>query len=69
MNMTKVDSDIAWFADLSRTSYLAYRLAKNLKKRQPELGITDEDLLCVSIAGLCHDLGKIVNVYVQLNKL
>jgi len=37
--------------------YLAGELAKNLQIRQPELNITDADVLCVQIAGLCHDLG------------
>ncbi|KAK2841774.1 hypothetical protein Q5P01_011974 [Channa striata] len=40
--------------------YLAGELAKVLKKRlsddEKDL-ITDEDILCVEIAGLCHDLG------------
>uniref|UniRef100_UPI00358F1901 deoxynucleoside triphosphate triphosphohydrolase SAMHD1 isoform X2 n=1 Tax=Myxine glutinosa TaxID=7769 RepID=UPI00358F1901 len=37
--------------------YLAGLLIKSLKERQPELNITDEDVLCIQIAGLCHDLG------------
>uniref|UniRef100_A0A3Q0S0A9 HD/PDEase domain-containing protein n=1 Tax=Amphilophus citrinellus TaxID=61819 RepID=A0A3Q0S0A9_AMPCI len=37
--------------------YLAGQLATSLKINQPELDISDQDVLCVQIAGLCHDLG------------
>eukprot|EP00795_Rhopilema_esculentum_P001782 gene1782-16269_t len=38
-------------------SYLAGKLCQTLCKKQPSLCITPEDILCVKIAGLCHDLG------------
>ena len=37
--------------------YLAYKLLKKIKDRQPELQITEDELFCVSAAGLLHDLG------------
>ena len=38
-------------------SYLAGEFVESLQRRQEELEITDEDVLCIKIAGLCHDLG------------
>lgn len=37
--------------------HLAGKLASALKTRQRDLGISKHDVLCVQIAGLCHDLG------------
>uniref|UniRef100_A0A452QUU6 Deoxynucleoside triphosphate triphosphohydrolase SAMHD1 n=1 Tax=Ursus americanus TaxID=9643 RepID=A0A452QUU6_URSAM len=37
--------------------YLAGCLVRALREKQPELQISARDVLCVQIAGLCHDLG------------
>jgi deoxynucleoside triphosphate triphosphohydrolase SAMHD1 len=39
------------------TAHLAGRVASQLRKLQPVLGITEKDVLCCQLAGLCHDLG------------
>ena len=43
--------------------YLAGEFARTLQTKQPELNITDKDILCVEIAGLIHDLGKMYTLY------
>ncbi|KAL5015376.1 hypothetical protein ScPMuIL_009646 [Solemya velum] len=37
--------------------HLAGEYIRMLQQRQPELDITAKDVLCVELAGLCHDLG------------
>ena len=41
-----------------RVGYLAGELVETLQRKQEELEITEEDVLCVKLAGLCHDLGQ-----------
>ena len=45
------------FRTLLGVACLAQNLATHLKDSQPSLGITRRDVQCVTIAGLCHDLG------------
>lgn len=40
-----------------RVCYLAGQLVRALQSRQPELAISEVDILCAQLAGLCHDLG------------
>ena len=43
-----------------RVGYLAGEMVETLQRKQQELGITDVDVLCVKLAGLCHDLGQFI---------
>ena len=38
-------------------AHLAERICEQLRRGQRKLGITEKDILCVKLAGLCHDLG------------
>ena len=40
-----------------RVCHLAGELVETLKANQEDLKIDEKDVLCVKIAGLCHDLG------------
>ena len=37
--------------------FLAAKFLQELKEQQPELQLSETDILCVALAGLCHDLG------------
>ena len=55
--------------DSNRTSYLAGRLGRALQKQIKEQGpekleISDEEILCLELGGLCHDLGTLKLTYV-----
>uniref|UniRef100_A0A224YNL5 Sam/hd domain protein n=1 Tax=Rhipicephalus zambeziensis TaxID=60191 RepID=A0A224YNL5_9ACAR len=39
------------------TAHLARLLGSHLRDCQPELKLSDKELLCLELAGLCHDLG------------
>jgi HD superfamily phosphohydrolase len=43
---------------------LAGKVGIHLQSEQPTLGITDKDILCLRMAGLCHDLGHGPNSHV-----
>lgn len=37
--------------------HLARKMVKHLQSQQPDLNIDEREVFCVSVAGLCHDLG------------
>lgn len=39
------------------TSHLAGVFGRELQKKTTEVEITNKDILCLEVAGLCHDLG------------
>lgn len=43
--------------EFQRLRHIAGQFASMLGEKQPMLGIDDKDILCVQVAGLCHDLG------------
>ena len=45
------------FAHSLGVSHLAGKLLRAIKENQPDLNMEEKDVLCVEIAGLCHDLG------------
>ena len=46
----------------NRVAHLAGKLVEKIHAKQSELEIAPRDILCVKIAGLCHDLGRLVYV-------
>ena len=47
-------SMVSWSCSVA---HLAGKFLSHLLENQPELPITKRDILCVELAGLCHDLG------------
>lgn len=39
------------------TAFMATTMVEHLCTKQPKLFITEQEVLCVALAGLCHDLG------------
>lgn len=53
----KKSSFICWVIKHFRTAHLAKMMGEELKKKDKKDEISDEDILCLEVAGLCHDLG------------
>ena len=50
-----------------RVCYLSGRLLNAIMEKQEEM-LTKNDILCVQIAALCHDLGEFINKYMSIYK-
>lgn len=50
---------LIYFAFIHRTSHLAGVFGRELKTNitEPDIKITNKEILCLEVAGLCHDLG------------
>ena len=49
--------EIFWCIIFTRVSHLAEELISHLKMTRNDLNLEPKDILCVKVAGLCHDLG------------
>lgn len=45
------------FAHSIGTAHLAFNLLKSIRERQPEVEVSDIDVLCITLAALLHDIG------------
>lgn len=56
-NFVYVGATHSRFEHCLGVAYLAEKMLESIRLHQPWLQITTEDILCVKVAGLCHDLG------------
>jgi HD superfamily phosphohydrolase len=54
---TYVNANHTRFEHSCGVAHLAKTILVRIREEQPQLNITDKDIKCVEIAGLCHDLG------------
>lgn len=55
--MTYISTSHTRFEHSLGVMFLAEKLVRELKRKQPKLDISDKDIMCVKIAGLLHDIG------------